>query len=213
MERPAVIARPRVAAALLVALTLAAAAPAAIQAAEVAAPGTTPAAALPIDTNLLVNGGFEQVATDASIPGWTVDGDVHVETFGTRPWPYPAYGKKYNGGKRYLICGNNGGTVRQTIDVSGNRTAKLKAHLQADFGGKFGHSIRVAMKISGGGRQIANQDLKALTITDHYKRAVTTVGLYPWAQRIDVTIELVGNADQTKCRVVADTIKLLLWQT
>ena len=103
--------------------------------------------------------------------------------------------------------------MSQAVDVSGNRTAKLKAHLQADFGGQFGHSIRVYMKISGGGRQIADQDLKALTITDHYKRAVTTVGLYPWAQRIDLTIELVGNADQTRCRVVADTIKLLLWET
>jgi len=214
LERQDVIHRPRATAALFVAMLLAAAAPAAGRAADATPPGTTVAGSTPLDTNLLRNGGFETVPTDASIPGWTVIGDVHVEKFGTRPWPSPAYGKKWDGGKRYLACGSTSGLVRQTVSFAGwsGRSFKLKAHLQADFGGTIGHSIRVSIRATGSGPDRVVETLKALDITDHYKRAVATLGLPQWADHIEVTVALLGKAGGTRCRMVADTVKLIVFR-
>jgi hypothetical protein len=211
LERQPVIHCPRAVAALLVALLLSAAAPAAIQAADAARPDATVAGITPLDTNILRNGGFEAVSTEASIPGWTVQGDVRVETFGSRPWPYPAYRRKWGGGKRYL-AGRKSGLVRQTVDFTGwsDRTFKLRAHLQADFGGQIGHSIRVTIRATGSGPDKVVQTLKPLIITNHYKRAVATLGIPIWTDHLEATVELVGTDGGAKCRMVADTIKLII---
>lgn len=194
--------RPKAAATLLVALMLSAATPAAaIQAAD----------PTPLDTNLLRNSGFETTATDGSIPGWTVDGDVHVERFGTRSWPYPAYGKKWKGGKRYLACSKRSGFVRQTVDFErGDRSYPLKARLQADFGGTVGHRIRVSVKATGSDPDKYAEKLKVLDISYHYKQAVAGVSLPAGTEHIQVTVELLPKVGASKCKMVADTIKLVV---
>jgi len=206
--------RPRAAVALLVAMVLTAAAPAAIQAADATPPDVTVAATTPLDTNLLQNGGLEAVPTGGSIPGWTVEGDVHLERFGDRDWPYPAYGQKWGGGKRYLACGRSSGLVSQTVDFSGwgDRTFRLKAHLQADFGGRIGQSIRVTLRATGPGIDRVDRTLKPLIITNHYKRAVAHLLLPPGTDHLAVTVELVGTGDAVPCRMVADTIKLFVFR-
>lgn len=204
--------RPRAAAALLVALLLSTAAPAAIGATDAAQPDVSIAAATPLNRNILRNGGFEATATDGSIPGWTVEGDVRVERFGARDWPYPAYGHKYDGGDRYLGCSRSSGLVRQTVAFTDrqDRTYWIKAHLQADFGGLIGQSIRVTIRAIGPGVDRVGRELKPLIITNHYKRAVAHVFIPPGTDRLVATVELVGTRSGARCRMVADTIKLIV---
>ncbi len=196
--------RPKAIAALLSALLLFAVMPAgAIQAAD----------PTPLDTNILLNSGFETPGSGGSIPGWTVEGDVHVETFGTRSWPYPAYATKWGGGKRYLICGTQSGLVRQTVDfVRGDRNYTIRARLQADFGGVTGHRIRVAIRATGTDPAKSAEKLKVLDVTYHYKQAVAGIGLPPGTQHIEVTVELLPKVGASKCKMVADTVKLVLFK-
>ena len=205
--------RPRAALALVVVLVLTAATPAAIHAAD-APSDVSIAGATPLDQNLLRNGGFEATSADGSIPDWTVEGGVRVERFGTRPWPYPAYGRKYAGGDRYLGCSGSSGLVRQSVPFTGwdDRTFWLKAHLQADFGGQTGHAIRVTIQATGPGIDRVKQELKPLIITNSYKRAVAWLLIPPGTDRITATVELVGTGSGSGCQMVADTIKLIVFR-
>jgi len=206
---------PRATSAFLLFLVLFGAAPAAVDAAGGAPLGTNAPAATPLDQNLLGNPGFEQVAADGSIPQWTVVGDVQVETFGTRPWPSLAYAQKYDGGKRYLACGKGPGLVRQTVAFDGwnQRSFRLKARLAADFGGTIGHKIRVAIRITGNSSDASFQEkLRVLDITGHYKRAVVTLGVPIWAERIEATVELLPADGAATCQMVADTVRLWVFR-
>jgi hypothetical protein len=206
--------RPRAVIALLIAMTLAIAGPVATHAEDGTPVTVDPATATPLNRNLLRNGGFEAIATDGSIPRWTVRRDVHVEKFGTRPWPYPAYGRKYHGGKRYLACSGSSGLVRQTVPFTGwdDRSFWLKAHLQASFGGRIGHAIRVTIRVTGPGIDRVRRTRKPLIITNHYKRAVTWVLIPRGADRLVATVELLGAADGTRCRMAADSVKLIVFR-
>ncbi|MEZ4595622.1 MAG: hypothetical protein R3C32_01625 [Chloroflexota bacterium] len=109
----------------------------------------------PLDTNLLRNAGFNSAPRDGSpVPGWKVTGDVHLETFGTRAFPYPAYGRKYHGGRRYLSCyGGRGGSVSQTIDLGGRVDQTeywVAVRLATSLGGVRGHRVRVSNQATGG---------------------------------------------------------------
>jgi len=206
---------PKATAAVLLSLMVLVAAPAAVSAGGGAPLGTTAATVTPLDQNLLRNPGFELVATDGSIPQWTKVGDVHQETFGTRPWPDPAYGKKYSGGKRYLACGKVSGLVRQTVVFDGwsQRTFALNARLAVDFGGTIGHKIRVALRVTGASNAPKIMErLRVLDITNHYKRAVVTVGLPLWADHIQATVELLPKDGAAWCKMVADTARLWIFR-
>ncbi len=204
--------RPRAAAALLAAMLLSTAAPAVSLAAGPTGAATV-AAATPLGTNLLRNSGFETVRTDGSIAGWTIKGSAHAERFGDRAWPYPAYGRKYDGGKRYLACGTRSGLVSQTVAVDG-LSGHSKARLQVDFGGVTNHRIRIAIRASGAGhddRYVAH--LKVMDVTNHYKVIVTSLPLPAWVDHVQVTIELLPKRGATTCKMVADSARLTLQQT
>jgi hypothetical protein len=199
--------------ALLVAVVLSLAAPAAINAAD--RTPLTSVADTPQNTNLLVNPSFEQVE-GASITGWTMSGDVHVMTFGAQSWPSPTYAKKWSGGDRYLMCRKASGSVTQTVDFSGtgNGTSPLLARLAANYGGVVGAKIRVAILISGpGGLGSAKDKLKTLTITRHYLKNVTTLAIPTWATQITATVELLPADGDNRCRMVADSINLWILQS
>ena len=203
--------RPRATATLLVALLLAAATPAAtIQAADVSASDTA-APLTPMNTNLLHNAGFESVRDDGSLKGWTVEGDVHAETFGTRAWPYPAYSAKYHGGKRYLACGKASGLVRQSVPFNGQRVRHqfhFRARLQVNFGGVINHRIRVTLKATGTGPDKYGEKLRVMEITNSYKEAFTAITLPEGADRLEVTVELIRKPGAASCRMVADSVRL-----
>jgi hypothetical protein len=208
--------RSRRATALLLAAVVAAAAPAA----------ATAAARPPLDTNLLKNAGFNATPTStSSIPGWTVSGTVRTETFGTRSFPYPAYGRKYHGGARYLSCyGGRGGLVRQTIDVAGwqGRTFKLRARIATSLGGVTGHRVRVSLRATGSGQSESaqgpytppsyTQKMRTLEITNHYKRATTALTLPAWTERVVATIQLLPKQGSTVCKVMADSAEVFLYR-
>jgi hypothetical protein len=201
--------------ALLIALLLCVALPAAINAANRAPLETKPATTTPLNQNLLQNPGFEQVGTGASIPGWTPTGDVHVETFGTRTWPTPAYAKKWNGGLRYLACGKVAGMVSQTVSFAGLSTPSnpLLVRLAANFGGTIGHSIRVAIRITGATTQQAYKEkVKVVDITNSYRTDVTTLTVPVWATHIQANVQLMPKPGASKCRVVADTVDLWVFR-
>lgn len=207
--------RPRATATLLVALLLSAAAPAAaIDASDGTTSAATVAATTPLDTNLLRNSGFETVSVGVPIPGWTVEGDVHVETFGTRAWPYPAYGTKYHGGKRYLACGKDSGLVRQSVDLNGwgDRSFKLRARLMTDFGGTIGHRIRISIRVTGSGPDTYGEKLKVMDVTNHYKLSVANVRLPLWAEHIEVTVELMRKDGAATCKMVSDAVNLIVYR-
>jgi hypothetical protein len=204
--------RPRATATLLVALLLSAATPVAvIQAADTTGLATNAAEQTPLNTNIARNAQFETVSSDGSIPGWTVAGDVRVEKFGDRAWPYPAYGKKWGGGKRYLACGKYSGLVRQTVEFNGwkNRTFSLKASLQVDFGGVVGHKIRVTIR-STGERVEYFEKVRVMDITYHYKKAVAGIRLSPLADHIEITVQLIRKSGASACRMVADNVRLIV---
>jgi hypothetical protein len=201
-----VLHRPRATATLLVALLLAAAMPAAAgQAAD----------ATPLDKNLLRNAGFETVPTDSSpVPRWTVEGDVRVERFGDRSWPYPAYGKKWGGGKRYLACGRRSGLVRQRVAVTGwnDRTFKLRARAMVDYGGTVGHRLRLSVRAIGSGPDAYAEQRKVMDITHHYKRAMESVTLPLGTKYVEVEVELIRKSGASSCKMVADTVKMFLYR-
>lgn len=198
--------------AFLVAVLLSVAAPAAIHAADRAPLATSPAATTPLDQNLLQNPGFEQTPS-SPIPGWTVVGDVHVEKFGTRAWPTKAYLKKWQGGKRYLACGTNSGLVRQTVSFDrGSLGSPLKVRLDADFGGTIGHKIRVFIKVTGSGPDKTMEKVRVNDITNSYKRAVATLSLPLYADHIEATVELMPKSGATSCKIVADSIGLVVFR-
>ncbi len=202
--------RPRPLATLLVALLLSVAAPAAaIQAADIQTTDATPLT--PLNTNLVHNAGFESIRTDGSLKSWTVEGDVHTETFGTKAWPYPAYGAKYHGGRRYLTCGKGSGLVRQTIPFNNHGVRgeyHLRARLQADFGGVRGHQIRVSIHATGTGADGYRENLRVLDVTNHYKEAFTAITIPDGTNQLEVTVELLPKAGASSCRMVADSVKL-----
>ena len=204
---------PRATAAMLVALLLTAATPAAISAADAARPNASPAGQTGLDTNLLHNGGFEAASGDATIPSWMASGGVKVEKFGTRPWPDQAYGTSWGGGKHYLACGPTPGSVTQTVPfVWGSLSGKVKAHLQVDFGGQIGHAIHISILATGAGPDKSIETLKPLDVRNHYQRAVATLGIPTYANSLTVTVDLVGKVATGKCRIAADTIKLIAFQ-
>ncbi len=204
--------RPKAVAALLAAMLLTTAAPAVSLAAGPTGADTVAAATL-LDTNLLRNRSFETVRTDGSIAGWTIKGSAHAERFGDRAWPYPAYGKKYNGGKRYLACGSGSGLVSQTVALSG-LNGHSKARLQVDFGGVTNHRIRISLRASGsGGTDKHVEHLKVMDVTNHYKVIVTSLPLPAWVDHVQATIELLPKAGSTTCKMVADSAKLILQRT
>lgn len=197
------------------AMLLCVALPAAINAANRSPLETKPATTTPLNQNLLLNPGFEQVGTGATIPGWAASGDVYVETFGTRAWPTQAYANNWNGGKRYLACGKVAGMVSQTVNFTGSstRTTTLLARLNADFGGTIGHSVRVAIRITGSpSQQVYKDKVKVVEITNSYRKAVTTLAVPTWATRIQASVQLMPKAGAAKCRVVADTVSLSVIQ-
>ena len=204
--------RSRVTAALVAAVLLLATAPATSLAADATQPDATVATTTPLDTNLLRNSGFESVRADGSLRGWTTVGDVHAETFGTRAWPYPAYGKKYHGGDRYLTCGKGSGFVRQTIELVGraDRNPHVKARLQTNFGGTTGHRIRISLRVTGSSPDATASKYKVMDVTNHYKMSVTSVPLPLGAQRVEATLELLPKPGASSCRMVADTVLLTL---
>src|SRR5262245_31401026 len=156
---------PRAVGVLPIVLLLAVNAPATITAAT---DQSATAARTPLNTNLLANGGFSRAPTDSSpIPGWSVTGRMHTEAFGTRSWPDPAYGRKYNGGARYLACGGTGGVVRQTVDLVGlrNLSYRPKSRLSISFGGLRGHRIRISLRATGSGPDGHITDAKTLEVT------------------------------------------------
>lgn len=189
--------RPRHALALLAAALLAAVAPAA-----------TTAADTPLDRNLLANPGFEAAAPAASVPGWEFGGGVRVERFGDRAWPYPAYGRKYLGGKQYLACRGKPGYVRQTVPFVGFTDWRhpLKAHLIVDFGGRYHDVVRVTLLATGpkGSRVMTRS--KPPRVTNSYKRLVAWVVLPEGTNTLVATVDLLGSGG--RCSTVADTIKL-----
>jgi hypothetical protein len=206
---------PKALRACLVAVLLTMAAPAAINAAGQTPLLANPAGTTPLDSNLLQNAGFETASGDSSIPGWTVNGDVHVETFGTKPWPSQSYGTKWHGGKRYLACGTNSGLVRQTVDFDGwgTRSYALKARLGADFGGVTGAKIRVSIRITGDSSGSAyREDSRVLNITNHYLRAVVTLKVPNWGTHIEATVELMPKDGAAKCKMVADSVDLWVFR-
>ena len=202
--------RPRAAATLLAALLLAGAAPvAAVHAADGTASDTS--ALTPMGTNLLHNAGFESVRSDGSLKGWTVEGDVHAETFGTRPWPYPAYSTKYHGGKRYLACGKDSGSVSQSVPFNGERVRHefhFRARLQVNFGGVIGHRIRVTLKATGSGPDGYGEKLRVMEITNSYKEAFTAITLPEGTNRLQITVELIRKKGAAVCHMVADSVRL-----
>ena len=197
--------RPRVAATLLFALLLAAATPVGvIQAADATA-------LTPLNTNLIHNSGFESIRDDGSLKGWTVEGDVHAETFGTRSWPYPKYSDKYHGGKRYLACGKTSGSVSQSVPFNGHGVRHeyhLGARLQVNFGGIIGHEIRVTLKATGSGADGKGVKLRVMDINNSYKKAFTSVMVPDGTTRLEVVVELIRKPGASSCRMVADTVRL-----
>lgn len=201
--------------AALVALMLTVAAPAAMQAADSAPTATSAVAATPLNTNLLANPGFEQVGVGRAIPGWTVSGNVTVETFGTRNFPSQGYANKWKGGARYLACHKTSGLVRQTVSFNGSstRTTTLLARLTAYYGGTTGAKIRVAIRMTGNnGEQSYKEKVKVLTITNHYLKAVTTLYIPVWVTHIEATVELMPQDGNARCKMVSDTTELYVYQ-
>jgi hypothetical protein len=201
--------RPRAAATLLIALLLAAATP--VAAIQAASPSSDTTADTPMNKNLAHNAGFEAIRSDGTLKGWTVEGDLHTETFGTRAWPYPAYSTKYHGGKRYLACGKGSGLVRQVVPFQGTRVRHefhFRARLQVNFGGIIGHKIRVTLKATGTGPDGYSEKLRVMDINNSYKEAFTAITLPDGADRLEITVELMRKPGASSCRMVADSVRL-----
>jgi hypothetical protein len=200
--------------AALLATAVLAVAPATGAAADGTADSAT--AEAPMDTNLLVNSGFNSAPRPGSpVPGWTVTGDVHTETFGTRAFPYPAYGRKYNGGKRYLSCyGGKGGSVSQTFDLGGraDHAYWVAVRLATSLGGVRGHRVRVSLQATGGREDRSISKTRVLEITNHYKKAVVGYNAPRGTKQLKATIRLMPKKGSTSCKVMIDTSELVLFR-
>lgn len=170
----------------------------------------------PLDTNLLANSGFDSAPKPGSpVPGWGVTGDVHTETFGTRSFPYPAYGRKYKGGKRYLSCyGGRGGSVSQTFDLGGraDHTYWVRVRLATSLGGVRGHRVKVSLQATGGREDRYIQKVRTLEITNHYKKAVVGYNVPRRTEQLKATIRLMPRKGSTRCKVMIDTAELVLFR-
>ncbi|MFN8520301.1 MAG: hypothetical protein U0667_13105 [Chloroflexota bacterium] len=202
-------------AALLATVVLAIAPPASIQAADgTATDGVAAEAAL--DTNLLRNHGFNSAPREGDpVPGWKVTGDVHLETFGTRAFPYVAYGAKYHGGKRYLSCyGGRGGSVSQTIDLGGraDHASWVKVRLATSLGGVTGHRVKVSIQATGGSNDRYIEKVRTLDVTNHYKKATVGYNVPRGTQQLTATIRLMPKAGSSRCKLMIDTAELVLFK-
>ncbi len=195
--------------ALLAAVTLVASLPS-------AGVGAVAAPEARLDTNLLRNAGFNSAPRETSpIPGWTVTGDVHTETFGTRSFPYPAYGRKYHGGSRYLSCyGGRGGSVSQTIDLNGRADHDywVAVRLATSVGGVKGHRVRVSIQATGGREDRYISKTRVLDVTNHYKKAVVGYNAPRGTKQLTATIRLMPKEGSSACKVMIDTSELVLFK-
>jgi hypothetical protein len=172
-------------------------------------------AATPLDRNLLKNAGFDVKPTGTTIPSWKSKGSAHTERFGSRSWPSVAYGHKWDGGSRYLACGNGAATVQQSVAITGwsSRSFNLKAHLEADYGGAIGTKIRLTIHITGAQKQVVTQqDSETTSITDSYRKDVVTLLVPTWATHIRATVQLLPKAGAKHCDVVADSVGLTIFK-
>ena len=190
----------------------------------VAADGT--AATVPLNRNLLVNGTYNRTPQGGDpIPGWHETGDVHTERFGSRAFPYPAYGRKYNGGARYLSCyGGRGGSVWQDIRLEGreDRSYKLRVRISSSVGGVKGHRVHVSLRAIDDDAAAADgatytppsyaSKMRVLEITNHYKRATTALTIPNGTDRIRATVRLLPKAGATACKVMTDTTRVFLFR-
>lgn len=189
----------------------------AVRAADRAADRATDGAAdAPLGRNLLRDAGFNAAPRSGSpVPGWRVTGDVHTETFGTRSFPYPAYGRKYKGGKRYLSCyGGRGGSVRQVIEMDGraDHSYRVRVRLATSLGGVKGHRVRVSIKARGGKEPRDIGKTRVLEITNHYKKAVTGYTMPRGTERLIATIQLMPKKGSSRCKVMIDTAELVIFR-
>ena len=190
----------------------------------VAADGT--AATVPLNQNLVVNGTYDRTPRSGDpIPGWHVTGDVHTERFGTRAFPYPAYGRKYGGGARYLSCfGGRGGSVWQDIRLEGraDRSYKLRVRITSSVGGVKGHRVQVSLRAIDDDAATVDgvaytppsyaSRMRVLEITNHYKRATTALTIPNGTDRIRATVRLLPKAGATACKVMTDTTRVFLYR-
>jgi hypothetical protein len=179
-----------------------------------AADGVT--ADAPLDTNLLTNRGFDSAPRSGDpVPGWRVTGDVHTETFGTRAFPYPAYGRKYHGGKRYLSCyGGRGGSVSQTVELGGraDHAYRVRVRLATSLGGVRGYRVKVSIQARGGSETRDISKVRTLEITNHYKKAVTGYTMPRGTKRLTATIRLMPKRGSSACKVMIDTSELVIFR-
>lgn len=170
----------------------------------------------PLDVNLLRNRGFNSAPREGSpIPGWTVTGDVHTETFGTRAFPYPAYGRKYHGGPRYLSCyGGRGGSVSQTFDLGGraDHAYWVRVRLATSLGGVKGHRVKVSIQATGGREDRYIEKVRTLEITNHYKKAVVGYNVPRGTKQLTATIRLMPKKGGSACKVMIDTAEFVLFR-
>jgi hypothetical protein len=193
--------------AALVALLLTVVAPAAINAST----------QTPLNINLAQNKSFEDGAPGITIPSWTVTGDAHVETFGTKPWPTQAYSNSWSGGTKYVACTTAGGSVSQTVPWNGWTAphALQTVRLTSYYGGTTGHNITVSLQITGDSNEtpVFKQKTKALTTTNHYLKAVVSVGMPSWGKHIKATITLTPKAGAKHCKIMSDVVTLTVFNT
>jgi hypothetical protein len=165
--------------------------------------------------NLLHNASFEQTVGATPIPDWSINGAMHLETFGTRTWPNAAYSKKYDGGNDYLACSQGQGTIQQTVSWTGWRPRDyiLKARFSANFGGTINNRIRGQIKVTGRGNSpVMRGRTKTLDIQNSYKRIVVTLMVPQWADHIQVTLQMMPQVGLSKCDVVADSLNLTVFK-
>jgi hypothetical protein len=177
----------------------------------VAVPASAAEPNYPDPDSLLVNGTFNSTI---QIRGWTRSGTIRTETFGTRSFPYPAYGRKYRGGARYLSCwGGSGGEVRQTVDIPGGRDSRFwRAKFQVSQGGIRGNRVYVRIEALDANDNVLNVEsqTKVLDVTNHYKKSFAGINLRPGTTRIRVILRLRPKTGSTSCKVVADTANLTI---
>lgn len=170
----------------------------------------------PDPDSLLVNGTFNLAPTKGDpIKGWRLtSGKLRVERFGTRSFPNKAYGKKYQGGERYLSCwGGSGGTITQEVPIPSNRVGRQwRAKFQVSQGGIRGHRVYVRSQAFDANGNVLKEEhqTKVLDITNHYKKSFAGVGLWPGTVKVRVTLRLMPKKGSTSCKVVADTANLTI---
>ena len=82
--------------------------------------------------------------------------------------------------------------------------------LRADFGGTIGHEIYASIVVTGDGNKVVMDKHKVMDITNHYKAIVAGNRLPLWAKHLEVTIELIRKPGASSCKMVADTVSLIV---